>query len=95
MGENKKILNKAKELSFIFIMMGICGLYSFIISGSFNIIGCIKIMVIVTSCLYTSSLLILVLNRNNYVNNLYKYLSIGFSGIGFLAISNIIISYKT
>ena len=91
MGENKKILNKAKELSFIFIMMGICGLYSFIISGSFNIIGCIKIMVIVTSCLYTSSLLILVLNRNNYVNNLYKYLSIGFSGIGFLAISNIII----
>ena len=91
MGENKKILNKAKELSFIFIMMGICGLYSFIISGSFNIIGCIKIMAIVTSCLYTSSLLILVLNRNNYVNNLYKYLSIGFSGIGFLAISNIII----
>lgn len=48
-------------------------------------------MSLVTSCFYTSSLLILSLSRNIYINNLYKYLSIGISGIGFLSISNILI----
>ena len=91
MGENKKILNKVKEFCFIFIIVSTCGLYSFIINDGFNILGFIKIMSLVTSCFYTSSLLILALSRNIYINNLYKYLSIGISGIGFLAISNIFI----
>lgn len=91
MGENKKILSKAKEFSFIFIIISICGLYSFIINDGFNILVFIKVMSLVTSCFYTSSLLILSLSRNIYINNLYKYLSIGISGIGFLSISNILI----
>lgn len=91
MGGNKKILSKAKEFSFVFIIISICGLYSFIINDGFNILGFIKIMSLVTSCFYTSSLLILSLSRNIYINNLYKYLSVGISGIGFLAISNILI----
>ena len=91
MGENKKILSKAKEFSFVFIIISICGLYSFIINDGFNILVFIKVMSLVTSCFYTSSLLILSLSRNIYINNLYKYLSIGISGIGFLSISNILI----
>ncbi|WP_195989349.1 HAMP domain-containing sensor histidine kinase [Clostridium sp. D53t1_180928_C8] len=91
MGENKKILNKVREFSFVFVIVSTCGLYSFIINDGFNILGFIKIMSLVTSCFYTSSLLILALSRNIYINNLYKYLSIGISGIGFLAISNMFI----
>ena len=48
-------------------------------------------MSLITFCFYTVSIFILILNNRKYINNIYKYLSIGFSGVGFLAASNILI----
>ena len=48
-------------------------------------------MSLVTCCFYTVSIFILILNNSQYINNMYKYLSIGFSGLGFLSVSNILI----
>ena len=91
MGDNKKAFLEVKEIVSILIIFAVCVCYSFLVDESFNIITFIQIMSLVTCCFYTVSIFILILNNSQYINNMYKYLSIGFSGVGFLSVSNILI----
>ncbi len=91
MGDNKKAFLEIKEIVSILIIFAVCVCYSFLVDESFNIITFIQIMSLVTCCFYTVSIFILILNNSQYINNMYKYLSIGFSGVGFLSVSNILI----
>ena len=91
MGDNKKAFLEIKEIVSILIIFAVCVCYIFLVDESFNIITFIQIMSLVTCCFYTVSIFILILNNSQYINNMYKYLSIGFSGVGFLSVSNILI----
>lgn len=88
---NKKAFLRIKEITTILIIFVMCGCYGFLVEESFNIITFIQTMSLITFCFYTVSIFILILNNRKYINNIYKYLSIGFSGVGFLAASNILI----
>lgn len=88
---NKKAFLRIKEITTILIIFVMCGCYGFLVEESFNIITFIQTMSLITFCFYTVSIFILILNNRKYINSIYKYLSIGFSGVGFLATSNILI----
>lgn len=91
MWDNQKAFLRVREVVIILTIFIICGCYSFFIDESFNIITFIQILSLITCCFYTVSTFILISNNRKYINNMYKYLSIGFSGVGFLLISNTLI----
>ena len=91
MGDNKKAFLEVSEIVSILIIFAMCVCYSFLVDESFNIITFIQIISLVTCCFYTVIIFILILNNSQYINNMYKYLSIGFSGVGFLSVANILI----
>lgn len=88
--ERQKIL-KLREIINVFAIIIMCGLYTLIIDNSFNIIIFLQIGTLVTCCLYASSAFILFLDKRRKIFNLYKYLSLGALGMGFLTVSNVIL----
>lgn len=91
MQDNQKAFFRVREVVSILTIFIICGCYSFFIDESFNIITFIQILSLITCCFYTISTFILISNNRKYINNMYKYLSVGFSGVWFLSVSNILI----
>lgn len=91
MGDNQKAFLRMKEIVSVLIVLVMCGGYSLLIDKNFNIITFLQIISLVTCCFYTASIFILVLNSRKYISSIYQYLSIGFSGIGVLSVSNILI----
>lgn len=49
---SKKHLIMMKEIGIIFIVMVICGIYSFVINSNFNVCNFIKVVSLVISCIY-------------------------------------------
>ena len=90
MEENRSKIFRFRELIIVTLLLFVCGLYSYIINGEFIMIGFIKVISLVTSCVYMSSLLVLIQNNDEYVDDLYRYLSIVFCGVGVLGISYIL-----
>ena len=90
MEENRSKIFRFRELIIVTLILSLCGLYSYIINGEFIMIGFVKVISLVTSCVYMSSLLVLIQNNDEYVDDLYRYLSIVFCGVGILGISYIL-----
>lgn len=91
MGDNQRAFLRMKEIVTVLMVLVMCGGYSLLIDKNFNIITFMQIVLLGTFCFYTASIFILSLNRRKYINNIYQYLSIGFSGVGVLPVSNIFI----
>ena len=91
MGDNEKAFLRVKEIANVLIIFVMCGCYSFLVDERYHIVTFIQIVSLITCCFYTASIFILILNNRKYINNMYQYLSIGFSGVGFLVASNILI----
>lgn len=91
MGDNQRAFLRMKEIVTVLMVLVMCGGYSLLIDKNFNIITFMQIVLLGTFCFYTASIFILSLNRRKYINNIYQYLSIGFSGVGVLSVSNIFI----
>ena len=91
MGDNQRAFLRMKEIVTVLMILVMCGGYSLLIDKNFNIITFMQIVLLGTFCFYTASIFILSVNRRKYINNIYQYLSIGFSGVGVLSVSNIFI----
>ena len=91
MGDNQRAFLRMKEIVTVLMVLVMCCGYSLLIDKNFNIITFMQIVLLGTFCFYTASIFILSLNRRKYINNIYQYLSIGFSGVGVLSVSNIFI----
>lgn len=91
MGDNQRAFLRMKEIVTVLMVLVMCGAYSLLIDKNFNIITFMQIVLLGAFCFYTASIFILLLNRRKYINNIYQYLSIGFSGVGVLSVSNILI----
>lgn len=91
MGDNQRAFLRMKEIVTVLMVLVMCGAYSLLIDRSFNIITFMQIVLLGTFCFYTASIFIMLLNRRKYINNIYQYLSIGFSGVGVLSVSNVLI----
>lgn len=91
MVDNKKAFLKVKEVISILIIFVIFLFYSFLANQRFHMITFIQMASLMSSCFYIGSIFILIVDNRKYINNIYQYLSIGFSGVGFLVFYNILI----
>lgn len=91
MGDNKKAFLSIKEVTSILMVFVIYVVYSFLVNKRLDMITVIQIVSVISSCFYIGTIFILIIDNRRYINNIYQYLSIGFSGVGFLVFSNIVI----
>lgn len=88
-------MNKNKEIKSEFLIITsiilFCFLYTIIINKEIHLKGFMNIMSFFTSCVYLSSFIVLLQTKGYHINNFYRYLSVGFVGVGILNINYMII----
>lgn len=81
--------NILMDIKIITMMSVVSVMYSFILNGRYDLIDTLNILLVLTISICVSSILVTYNFEKKYINNLYRYLSVAFFGIGLVSFSYI------